>query len=202
MGVVYSGSRTDGKLAQQVAIKFLYPSIMHLIGENLVHNEAYILSKLNHQNITHVLDAGTSADGHHYFAMEYVDGIAIDVYCQQNKLTIKQRLKLFLNVCDAISKAHLLNIAHTDIKPGNILVNKEGVVKVLDFGIAKLIHGDSTSQHQKMVQRYLRALSINYASPEQLKNDKLTLQTDQYSLAILLHQLLTERTPFSQRDVF
>jgi serine/threonine protein kinase len=198
MGVVYSGSRTDGKLAQQVAIKFLYPSIMHLIGENLVHNEAYILSKLNHQNITHVLDAGTSADGHHYFAMEYVDGIAIDVYCQQNKLTIKQRLKLFLNVCDAISKAHLLNIAHTDIKPGNILVNKEGVVKVLDFGIAKLIHGDSTSQHQKMVQRYLRALSINYASPEQLKNDKLTLQTDQYSLAILLHQLLTERTPFSR----
>jgi serine/threonine protein kinase len=198
MGVVYSGSRTDGKLAQQVAIKFLYPSIMHLIGENLVHNEAYILSKLNHQNITHVLDAGTSADGHHYFAMEYVDGIAIDVYCQQNKLTIKQRLKLFLNVCDAISKAHLLNIAHTDIKPGNILVNKEGVVKVLDFGIAKLIHGDSTSQHQKMVQRYLRALSINYASPEQLKNEKLTLQTDQYSLAILLHQLLTERTPFSR----
>jgi serine/threonine protein kinase len=198
MGVVYAGSRTDGKLAQQVAIKFLYPSIMHLIGENLVHNEAYILSKLNHQNITHVLDAGTSADGHHYFAMEYVDGIAIDVYCQQNKLTINQRLKLFLNVCDAISKAHLLNIAHTDIKPGNILVNKEGVVKVLDFGIAKLIHGDSTSQHQKMVQRYLRALSINYASPEQLKNDKLTLQTDQYSLAILLHQLLTERTPFSR----
>jgi tRNA A-37 threonylcarbamoyl transferase component Bud32 len=198
MGVVYAGSRTDGKLAQQVAIKFLYPSIMHLIGENLVHNEAYILSKLNHQNITHVLDAGTSAAGHHYFAMEYVDGMAIDVYCQQNKLTIKQRLKLFLNVCDAISKAHLLNIAHTDIKPGNILVNKEGVVKVLDFGIAKLIHGDSTSQHQKMVQRYLRALSINYASPEQLKNDKLTLQTDQYSLAILLHQLLTERTPFSR----
>ena len=198
MGVVYSGTRTDGKLAQQVAIKFLYPSIMHLIGENLVHNEAYILSKLNHQNITHVLDAGTSAAGHHYFAMEYVDGIAIDVYCQQNKLTIKQRLKLFLKVCDAISKAHLLNIAHTDIKPGNILVNKEGVVKVLDFGIAKLIHGYSTSQHQKMVQRYLRALSINYASPEQLKNDKLTLQTDQYSLAILLHQLLTERTPFSR----
>jgi len=198
MGVVYLGTRTDGKLAQQVAIKFLYPSIMHLIGENLVHNEAYILSKLNHQNITHVLDAGTSEDGHHYFAMEYVDGIAIDVYCQQNKLTIKQRLKLFLSVCDAISKAHLLNIAHTDIKPGNILVNKEGVVKVLDFGIAKLIHGDSTSQHQKMVQRYLRALSINYASPEQLKNDKLTLQTDQYSLAILLHQLLTERTPFSR----
>ncbi|MBA6347185.1 serine/threonine-protein kinase [Colwellia sp. BRX8-9] len=198
MGVVYAGTRTDGKLAQQVAIKFLYPSIMHLIGENLVHNEAYILSKLNHQNITHVLDAGTSADGHHYFAMEYVDGIAIDVYCQQNKLTIKQRLKLFLNVCDAISKAHLLNIAHTDIKPGNILVNNEGVVKVLDFGIAKLIHGDSTSPHQKMVQRYLRALSINYASPEQLKNDKLTLQTDQYSLAILLHQLLTERTPFSR----
>ncbi len=197
MGVVFLAERIDGKMDQQVAIKFLYPSVVHLVGSDVGYNQAQILAKLNHPNITSVLDAGKTDTGLYYVVMEYVQGEPIDKYCQNNRLSFEERLQLFLTVCDAISKTHVINIAHTDIKPSNILVSNDGLVKVLDFDIAKATDNvQEATRNKGAVKRYLRALSINFASPEQLKGDEITLATDQYSLAVLLYVLLTENVPF------
>lgn len=204
MGVVFLAERNDGMMQQQVAIKFLFPSIVHVVGSLLVHNQAQILARLNHPNITHVYDAGTTDSGLHYVVMEYIEGSPIDEYCQTQQLNFIERIKLFLDVCDAITKTHLINIAHSDIKPANVLVNKDGVVKILDFDIAKTLQSSEqelatsfeNSSENEGVKRYLRALSLAYASPEQLTGQPLTLETDQYSLAVLLYVLLSEETPF------
>ena len=196
MGIVFLAERNDGMMQQQVAIKFLFPSIVHVVGSKLVHNQAQILARLNHPNITQVYDAGTSPTGLHYVVMEYVAGQPIDLYCQQQKLNFIERVHLFLDVCDAITKTHLINIAHSDIKPGNVLVNKDGLVKILDFDIAKMLHSNEQEAEDDSVKRYLRALSLAYASPEQLTGQMLTLATDQYSLAVLFYVLLSEQTPF------
>ena len=149
MGVVYKAERVDGALKQSVAIKFLMPSVMRVVGEQNAKNEAQILATLNHPNITKIFDAGTTDSGIHYFVMELLDGLPIDVYCEHHTLTFDDTIKLVLDVADAIQSAHLLNIAHTDIKPSNILVTSSGLVKVLDFGIAKLVHGQSEGNHQQ-----------------------------------------------------
>jgi len=196
MGIVFLAERNDGMMQQQVAIKFLFPSIVHVVGSQLVHNQAQILARLNHPNITHVYDAGTTEVGLHYVVMEYVAGHPIDEYCREHRLNFNERIMLFLDVCDAITKTHLINIAHSDIKPGNVLVNKDGVVKILDFDIAKTLQSTEQESENESVKRYLRALSLAYASPEQLTGKTLTLATDQYSLAVLLYVLLSEQTPF------
>ncbi|MBB1425655.1 serine/threonine protein kinase [Shewanella sp. SG44-2] len=196
MGIVFLAERNDGMMQQQVAIKFLFPSIVHVVGSQLVHNQAQILARLNHPNITQVYDAGTTESGLHYVVMEYVAGLPIDAYCRAHQLNFIERIYLFLDVCDAISKTHLINIAHSDIKPANILVNKDGVVKILDFDIAKTLQHNEQESQQDSVKRYLRALSLAYASPEQLTGQTLTLATDQYSLAVLLYMLLSEQLPF------
>ncbi|MGI2225761.1 serine/threonine protein kinase [Shewanella frigidimarina] len=196
MGIVFLAERNDGMMQQQVAIKFLFPSIVHVVGSQLVHNQAQILARLNHPNITQVYDAGTTESGLHYVVMEYVAGLPIDAYCRAHQLNFIERIHLFLDVCDAISKTHLINIAHSDIKPANILVNKDGVVKILDFDIAKTLQHNEQESQQDSVKRYLRALSLAYASPEQLTGQTLTLATDQYSLAVLLYMLLSEQLPF------
>lgn len=196
MGVVFLAERNDDMMQQQVAIKFLFPSIVHIVGSKLAHNQAQILARLNHPNITQVYDAGTSPTGLHYLVMEYVAGQPIDEYCQQHQLDFVERIHLFLDVCDAIAKSHLINIAHSDIKPANVLVNKDGLVKILDFDIAKMLHTNEQEVEDDNVKRYLRALSLAYASPEQLTGQALTLATDQYSLAVLLYVLLCEQTPF------
>ncbi|MFY8300000.1 protein kinase domain-containing protein [Pseudoalteromonas sp. SS15] len=196
MGVVYKAERVDGALKQSVAIKFLMPSVIRVVGEQNAKNEAQILATLNHPNITKVFDAGTTDGGIHYFVMELLDGLPIDVYCEHHTLTFDDTIKLVLDVADAIQSAHLLNIAHTDIKPSNIFVTSSGLVKVLDFGIAKLVHGQSEGNHQQALKQYLQAMSLPYASPEQLANDTLTLKTDQYSLAVLLYKLLSKQLPF------
>ena len=200
MGVVFLAERVDGTMDQQVAIKFLYPSVVHLVGSDVGYNQAQILAKLNHPNITSVLDAGKTATGLYYVVMEYVKGVPIDKFCQQNQLSFSERLALFLKVCDAISKTHVINIAHTDIKPSNVLVSNDGLVKVLDFDIAKTTDlPNAATRNGSAVKRYLRALSVNFASPEQLKGDDITLATDQYSLAVLLYFLLTESVPFIRK---
>ena len=196
MGIVFLAERNDGMMQQQVAIKFLLPSIVHVVGSKLAHNQAQILARLNHPNITQVYDAGTSPTGLHYLIMEYVAGQPIDAYCQQHQLNFIERIHLFLDVCDAIAKSHLINIAHSDIKPANVLVNKDGLVKILDFDIAKMLHPNEQEAEGDNVKRYLRALSLAYASPEQLTGQALTLATDQYSLAVLLYVLLSDQTPF------
>ncbi len=199
MGVVFLAKRIDGTMDQQVAIKFLYPSVLHLVGSDVGFNQAQILAKLNHPNITSVLDAGKTDAGLYYVVMEYVQGLPIDEYCQQHQLSFSERLALFLTVCDAISKTHVINIAHTDIKPSNILVSTDGLVKVLDFDIARTTEQNTkdNTDKQQAVKRYLRALSVNFASPEQLKAGDISLATDQYSLAVLLYVLLQEEPPFT-----
>jgi len=200
MSIVYRAERIDGTFKQNVAIKFLLPSVMNVVGANLVHNEAQILANLEHPNITRVFDAGTTDSGIHYFIMEFIEGQTLDQYCLANKyLTINDKIRLFLDIVEAIQSAHLVNIIHTDIKPSNILVTDEGDIKILDFGIAKLVHGDATSQDHKTLKHYLQAMSLPYASPEQIMQSPLTAKTDQYSLGVLFYQMLSKELPFDSQ---
>ncbi|MBQ4834306.1 serine/threonine protein kinase [Pseudoalteromonas sp. MMG010] len=200
MGKVFLAERHDKLINQQVAIKFFSPSIMQVVGANLAQNQAQILAQLNHPNITYVYDTGVTESGLHYVVMEYVKGVPIDQFCANKNLNFMQRIELFLTVCDAISKTHLINIAHSDIKPANILVSDEGVAKILDFDISKVLQHNEIETSNDGVKRYLRALSLVYASPEQLAGNDLTLATDQYSLAVLLYVLLTNEVPFNVKD--
>jgi serine/threonine protein kinase len=200
MGIVFLAQRHDDLIQQQVAIKFFSPSIMQVVGGNLAQNQAQILAQLNHPNITYVYDAGITEAGLHYVVMEYVEGVPIDQYCIDNQLNFIERIQLFLTVCDAISKTHLINIAHSDIKPANVLVSKHGVVKILDFDIAKALQHNELESEKDSINRYLRALSLAYASPEQLMGKALNVATDQYSLGVLLYVLLTEKMPFNVKN--
>lgn len=196
MSVVYRAERIDGTMKQSVAIKFLMPSIMQLTGSDLAHSEAQILANLHHPHVTQVYDAGRTESGLSYFVMELLQGLPIDQYCQQNNLTTHDKIQLFLTLADAIKSAHMLHVVHADIKPSNVLVTHDGVVKVLDFGIGKLIHDQADSKQTQVQKQYLQALSLPYAAPEQITEFNSTPQGDQYSLAVLLYQLLVERLPF------
>lgn len=200
MSVVYRADRIDGALKQNVAIKFLMPSVMRLVGESVVHREAQILVNLNHPNITKVFDAGTTESGLNYFIMEVLDAVPIDIYCTEHNLSDSDIINLFLDLADAIKSAHLLNIVHTDIKPSNIMVTNDGIVKVLDFGIAKLVHGESATIEHQTLKQYLQAMSLPYAAPEQLQQSGISKKTDQYALSVLLYELLTKSLPFDVKN--
>ncbi len=193
MGSVCLAARADDAYQKLVAIKIIR---RELDSEDLVRrfrSERQILATLDHPNIARLLDGGTSDEGLPYFVMEYIEGEPIDQYCDARKLNISARLKLFQSVCAAVQYAHQNLVVHRDIKPGNILVTKEGVPRLLDFGIAKLLAqagpGDSTTT-------LLRPLTPEYASPEQVRGDAITTASDVYSLGVLLYRLLTGRCPY------
>lgn len=195
MGEVFLASRIDEKFHQNVALKLIRHGISSYDQAKRFEQERTILSSLNHPNIARLLDGGISEDGRSYYVMEYVDGIAINKYCKKNGCSLNQRLRLFKQVCKAVQYAHSNFIVHRDLKPDNLLVNKDGVVKILDFGIAKMI--DDSLDEQALLQTNvgLRMLSLKYAAPEQITLEPITTATDIYSLGVLLYELLTGSHP-------
>src|SRR5262245_2571740 len=188
MGTVYLAERTDGEIQQQVAIKLLGAGGHRPAWRDRFIRERQLLSSLNHHSIVHVIDAGHTSDDRPYLVMEYVEGVSIDVYAE--RLQFRDKLKLFLRVCEGVSHAHGHLIIHRDLKPSNILVDSSGQPKLLDFGIAKLL--DDTVEPTKTIERLL---TPNYASPEQLRGMAQTTATDVYSLGAVLYKLLTGSYP-------
>ena len=164
MGAVYLGERRDGKFAQQVAIKMLRREFDTAAIRKNFEREKDILAALVHPNIAGLLDTGETDDGVPYLAMEYVDGLAVDKFCFKNNLDLKARLKLFNKICDAVAFAHRNLIVHRDVKPSNILVTADGIPKLLDFGISKILDADSGDSSTTL----LGAMTPEYASPEQI----------------------------------
>lgn len=197
MGSVYLADRIDGQFEQQVALKLLRTGFTTENQKRRFLSERQILATLNHKNIARLLDGGITDDGQPWFAMEYVNGLPIDEYCDSRKLTIKQRLNLFLKVCDAVQSAHQKLIVHRDLKPSNILVTENGTVKLLDFGIAKALNQeDILGGAQPLTRTGLLPLTPAYASPEQVRNDPMTTASDIYQLGIVLYELLTGCRPY------
>ena len=194
MGAVYLAARADEVFEKVVAIKVIRRG---LDTDDVIHrfrSERKILATLDHPNITRLLDGGTTDDGLPYFVMEYIEGEPIDHYCDARKLNVTERLKLFQGVCAAVRYAHQNLVIHRDIKPGNVLVTKEGVPRLLDFGIATLLAPEGTSADATVT--IVRPLTPEYASPEQVRGEPITTASDVYSLGGLLYRLLTGHRPY------
>jgi eukaryotic-like serine/threonine-protein kinase len=196
MGVVYRGSRVDENFEQQVAIKLLRSGFHSDFTLARFRSERQILAKLHHPNIARLLDGGTTAEGQPYFVMELIEGEPIDQYCDARRLSIVERLRLFRMVCGAVQYAHRNLFIHRDIKPGNILVTAEGVPKLLDFGIAKILDPVTLPGEVEATANWARMLTPEYASPEQARGDPITTASDIYSLGVLLYRLLTGHPPY------
>jgi tetratricopeptide (TPR) repeat protein len=193
MGTVFLALREDAEFEQRVAIKLVRRGAG---GESLLQRfrqERQILAALEHPNIARLLDGGTTSGGVPYLVMEYVEGTPIDAYCREHNLAIDARLRLFVQLCDAVQYAHRGLVIHRDIKPANVLVTVEGIPKLLDFGIAKLT---SAQTEALLYSTITRLMTPDYASPEQLAGKLVTTSTDVYSLGLLLFELLTGKRPF------
>jgi eukaryotic-like serine/threonine-protein kinase len=191
MGEVYRASRADGQYEKEVAIKVVRGGHDTLSILERFRHERQILASLDHPNIARLLDGGTTDDGIPYLVMELIEGTPIDQYCDAQNLTVAGRLRLFLQVCSAVQYAHQRLVIHRDIKPGNILVTREGVPKLLDFGIAKILDPEASSS-----ATVAAPMTPEYASPEQIQGEPITTATDVYSLGVVLYQLLTGRSPY------
>ncbi len=195
MGSVWLAERNDGRFERQVAVKFLNLALMGKAGEERFRREGKILALLAHENIADLIDAGVTNAGQPYLVLEYVDGDQIDRYCNQNHLNVRDRIHLFLDVLTAVAKAHSNLIVHRDLKPSNILVRNDNKVKLLDFGIAKLIEGETDTESRHVFTIGGNALTPEYAAPEQLQGEQITTATDVYALGVLLYLLLTGLHP-------
>jgi serine/threonine protein kinase len=191
-GAVYLARRADNVFSKQVAFKILRPE--HLNPELLrrFHQEREIVASLDHPNIARLLDGGMTDEGLPYSVMEYVDGRPLDVHCDERRLGIRARVELIRIVCTAVQYAHQHLIVHRDLKPSNILVTADGCVKLLDFGIAKLLGGDIEDTFSRGT-----LATVPYASPEQIKGERITTSCDVYSLGVIAYELLTGRRPYT-----
>lgn len=196
MGVVYLGERADGEYRKQVAIKMAdaYPGVDLL---RRFRNERQAEAALDHPHIAKFLDGGATPDGVPYMVMEYVDGARIDEWCEDRRLDVRDRIKLFQQVCAAVQYAHDRQVIHRDIKPGNILVGADGNPKLLDFGIAKIL--DPELAHSPETTLGQAPMTIEYASPEQVRGEPAGPTSDVYSLGVLLYVLLTKQPPYSRQ---
>jgi non-specific serine/threonine protein kinase/serine/threonine-protein kinase len=190
MGAVYRSVRADGQYTQHVALKIVRADAGAEITAARFRNERQILASLDHPNIAKILDGGTTADGLPYFVMELIEGLPITEYCDRYKLSIDARLTLFRTICSAVQYAHQRLVIHRDIKPTNVLITFDGVPKLLDFGIAKLLDQNVAAQRQTITAGAWM-MTPEYASPEQLRGDVVTTATDVYSLGLVLYELLT-----------
>jgi eukaryotic-like serine/threonine-protein kinase len=191
MGVVYLAERNDGQFRRRVAVKLLRgsPDADELHRRFLA--ERQILASLSHPNIAQLLDAGVADGQLPYLAIEYVDGQPITEYCDRQRLGTTERLRLFLRMCAAVHHAHQNLVLHRDLKPGNVLVTAAGEVKLLDFGIAKLLNPSMAAADQPVTRTAFRVMTPAYASPEQVRGDPLATTSDVYSLGLILYELLT-----------
>jgi len=196
MGEVYRGFRADDQYRKEVALKVVRAGQDSSVILARFRNERQILASLEHPNIARLLDGGTTEEGTPYLVMELIEGQSIGQYCDSRKLSISDRLALFAQVCAAVQYAHQRLIIHRDIKPSNILVTPEGVPKLLDFGIAKVLGTDLQSQSTETLTAF-RALTPGYASPEQIRGEPVTTASDVYSLGVVLYELVTGRSPYA-----
>jgi len=195
MGAVYLAARDDEQYQKQVAIKLIKRGLDSDLIVRRFRHERQILASLDHPNIAKLLDGGTTEDGLPYFVMDYVEGLPLTEYCDTRKLSTVERLGLFRAVCSAVHYAHQNLVVHRDLKPSNILVTAEGAPKLLDFGIAKLISPDPSSDTTETITA-LRVMTPEYASPEQARGESVTTISDVYSLGVLLYELLTGHRPY------
>jgi len=194
MGSVWRAERSDGRFDRQVAIKLLHPAVLGRGGEERFTREGRILARLVHPLIAQLVDAGVSRSGQPYLVLEHVAGEHIDQYCGRKALDLTARIQLFLDVLAAVAHAHANLVVHRDLKPSNVLVTPDGGVKLLDFGIAKLLE-DDTRNGMSLTREAGVALTPQYAAPEQLTGASITTATDVYSLGVLLYTLLCGRHP-------
>ena len=196
MGSVWLAERADGAYKRRVALKLPRLTWAASLGKRMAR-ERDIGALLEHPNIARLYDAGVDEHGRPYIAMEYIDGQPIDVYCRDHALDLRARLKLFLEVAQAVAYAHGRLVLHRDLKPANVLVDAAGHMHLLDFGIAKLL--DDASSGSELTQEQGRVLTLNYASPEQIAGRPLGVTADVYSLGVLLYELLTGTVPYKAK---
>jgi eukaryotic-like serine/threonine-protein kinase len=200
MGVVYRAERADAAFRRQAALKVIRPGSDSDAIVRRFQAERETLAALDHPNIARLLDGGTTPDGQPYFAMEFIEGVPIDRYCDEHRLPIARRLQLFRAVCAGVRYAHQNLVVHRDIKPDNILVTREGTPKLLDFGVAKLVaRGAAPAEEAAGAATWL--MTPDYASPEQLGGRASTITTDIYSLGVLLYVLLAGERPYRLKSV-
>jgi serine/threonine protein kinase len=201
MGSVWLAERCDGRFEGRVAVKLLNVALLGRSGEERFRREGTFLARLTHPHIARLIDAGVSAVGQPYLVLEHVDGHTIDRYCDERTLGVDARLRLFLDVLEAVAHAHASLIVHRDIKPANVLVSVDGRAKLLDFGIAKLVTGDPPPEAAEsaaagaLTREAGGPMTLQYAAPEQLAQGPVTTATDVYSLGVLLYVLLSGQHP-------
>jgi eukaryotic-like serine/threonine-protein kinase len=196
MGTVWLARRSDGRYEGRVAVKLLNLALLDPVGSERFRREGTLLARLSHPNIARLLDAGVTDGGQPFLVLEYVEGTRIDRYCDDQRLAPEARLRLFLDVLGAVSHAHANLVVHRDLKPSNILVARDGTVKLLDFGIAKLLEeGQGGAEASTLTDVGGRVLTPEYAAPEQIRGEPVTIATDVYALGVLLYLLLAGRHP-------
>ncbi|MFO8233093.1 MAG: serine/threonine-protein kinase [Longimonas sp.] len=199
MGAVFLAERADGQFEQRVALKVIRGGAASVQVVRRFQSERQILASLSHPHIARLLDGGVTDDGQPYFAMEHVDGVPIDWYCDTNDCAVEARVRLVMTVCEAVQYAHRRLLVHRDLKPSNILVTSEGVVKLLDFGIAKMLTDDD-ALGAALTQTGYPVMTPAYAAPEQLRGVAVTTATDVYALGVVLYELLAGRRPHDLTD--
>jgi serine/threonine protein kinase len=193
MGTVWKAERTDGRYEGVAAVKLLNASLIGQNAETRFRREGSLLARLRHRHIAHLIDAGVSPAGQPYLVLEHVEGEHVDAHCNRLRLSVQARVSLFLDVLAAVAHAHANLIVHRDLKPSNVLVDREGTVKLLDFGVAKLLAPDAEATLTLTDEG--AALTPEYAAPEQLTSGDITTATDVYALGVLLYVLLSGRHP-------
>ncbi len=199
MGSVYKAVRADDTFKRDVAIKIIRRGMNSEFIIRRFRHERQAVAALDHPNVARLLDGGMTEDGLPYFVMEYIDGKPIDAYCDEHRLDTQARLRMFQQVCAGVQCAHDHKIVHRDIKPGNILVDAHGRPKLLDFGIAKILDPELSTQSIDPTATVLRLMTPEYASPEQVCGLEVTAESDVYSLGVLLYELLTGHRPYRMK---
>ncbi len=198
MSRVFLAARADGQFEQEAALKLLRPGLDSDVDRGRFRAERQILASLDHPNIARLLDGGVTDDGQPFLVLEFVAGKPIDQFCEEHALPIRERLRLCVTVCDAVQYAHRTLVVHRDLKPSNVLVTPHGVVKLLDFGLAKLLEPTSLSGAPTTHTGH-RWMTPEYAAPEQIRGGAVTTQTDVHQLGAVLYELLTGEPPYGRR---
>jgi serine/threonine protein kinase len=196
MGAVYAAERADGMFRTKAAVKLIKRGMDTDSILRRFRNERQILATLNHPNVARLLDGGTTDEGLPYFVMEYIEGVPLFDYCSKKNLDLKERLKIFREICEAVQAAHEIKVVHRDLKPSNILIKADGAPKLLDFGIAKLLDPELAAATIEPTLTQWRMMTPQSASPEQICGGAITFASDLYSLGVLLYELLAGEKPY------